>query len=300
VFVPGGDWIATALARLAMTASLTVLRPYRPTVLPPYRPTVLPPYRPTVLFFKNSILSRGMLACDRRCCRGVSPLASSHSSSASRSSSGVSSQPLYVGTIACSRCDWLEAIGSRSRESQVQSHGEPPIGSVGVYPSVVIARGRRPRGNPIATAVIASVRQHAWRSGSYLRGLPPGCSRKVMPRGILVISRPMDRSYYVYIMANRRRTVLYTGITNDLLRRVWEHRNQQGRTFTTQYHCWYLVFYEVFRDSYNAISREKQLKAASRRRKIALIESLNPEWRDLYDGLAGQRPDCHGAFGPSQ
>jgi putative endonuclease len=97
----------------------------------------------------------------------------------------------------------------------------------------------------------------------------------------------MDRSYYVYMMANTRRTVLYTGITNDLLRRVWEHRRQTGGTFTAKYHCCCLVFYEVFRDSYNAISREKQLKSTSRRRKIALIESINPGWRDLYDELVG-------------
>ena len=110
----------------------------------------------------------------------------------------------------------------------------------------------------------------------------------------------MDRQYCVYVVANPRRTVLYTGVTNNLLRRVWEHRNGQGGKFTAKYHCSCLVFYEVFRDSYNAICREKQLKAASRRSKIKLIESANPEWRDLYGDLTAQRPDCHGAFGPSQ
>jgi putative endonuclease len=97
----------------------------------------------------------------------------------------------------------------------------------------------------------------------------------------------MDRQYFVYILANTRRTVLYIGVTNDLVRRIWEHRNGEGRGFAAKYHCSRLVLYEVFRDSYNAISREKQLKAGSRRSKIELIEAGNPEWRDLYRDLCG-------------
>jgi putative endonuclease len=95
----------------------------------------------------------------------------------------------------------------------------------------------------------------------------------------------MARQFYVYIIANPRKTVLYTGVTNDLVRRVWQHRNGHGGEFTARYHCSELVFYEVFRDSYNAIAREKQIKAGPRRRKIELIEQLNPEWRDLYEEL---------------
>jgi putative endonuclease len=95
----------------------------------------------------------------------------------------------------------------------------------------------------------------------------------------------MVRQYYVYIMTNPRRTVLYTGVTNDLVRRVWQHRNGQAGGFTKRYHCSKLVLYEVFKDSYNAIVREKQIKAGSRRRKVELIERTNPEWRDLFDGL---------------
>lgn len=95
----------------------------------------------------------------------------------------------------------------------------------------------------------------------------------------------MVRQYYVYIMTNPRKTVLYTGVTNDLVRRVWQHRNGQDGGFTGRYHCSKLVLYEVFKDSYNAIVREKQIKAGSRRRKVELIERMNPEWRDLYDGL---------------
>jgi putative endonuclease len=95
----------------------------------------------------------------------------------------------------------------------------------------------------------------------------------------------MTQQYYVYIMTNSRQTVLYTGVTRDLVRRVGEHRSALGGVFTTKYHCNQLVLYEVFRDSYNAISREKQIKSWSRRRKFELIERANPEWRDLADDL---------------
>jgi putative endonuclease len=96
----------------------------------------------------------------------------------------------------------------------------------------------------------------------------------------------MSRQYYVYIMTNQRRTVLYTGVTRDLVRRVWQHRNARGGGFTAKYHCSELVLYEVFRDSYNAITREKQIKAGSRQRKIELIGRTNPTWRDLSDELS--------------
>jgi putative endonuclease len=103
----------------------------------------------------------------------------------------------------------------------------------------------------------------------------------------------MGRQYFVYILANPPRTVLYTGVTNNLVRRIWEHRNRQGSRFTAKYHCSCLVYYEIFRDSYNAISREKQLKASSRRLKTDLIEARNPDWQDLYVDLSGQEPDRH-------
>ena len=95
----------------------------------------------------------------------------------------------------------------------------------------------------------------------------------------------MVRQYYVYIMTNPRKTVLYTGVTNNLVARVWQHRNGEGGSFTRRYHCGKLVLYQVLKDSYNAIAREKQIKAGSRRRKIELIERTNPEWRDLYGEL---------------
>ena len=95
----------------------------------------------------------------------------------------------------------------------------------------------------------------------------------------------MPRQYYVYIMTNPRKTVLYTGVTNDLIRRVWQHRQGKGNGFTARYQCTRLVLYEIFQDPHNAICREKQIKAGSRRRKIELIERMNPEWRDLYTEL---------------
>jgi putative endonuclease len=95
----------------------------------------------------------------------------------------------------------------------------------------------------------------------------------------------MSRQYYVYILANQRKTVLYTGITNDLVRRVWQHRREHGDHFTSRYHCSRLVFYEVYQDSYNAITREKQIKAGSRSRKLELIEQMNPDWQDFYETL---------------
>ena len=95
----------------------------------------------------------------------------------------------------------------------------------------------------------------------------------------------MTQQYYVYIMTNPRHTVFYTGVTNDLVRRAWQHRNGQGGGFTTRYYCTELVLYEILRDSYNAIAREKQIKAGSRRRKVDLIERTNPEWRDFYEEL---------------
>ncbi len=92
------------------------------------------------------------------------------------------------------------------------------------------------------------------------------------------------KRYYVYILTNVRHTVLYTGVTNDLVRRLSEH--QQGLSaFTRRYNVHKLVYVEMFHDVREAIAREKQIKAGSRRKKIALIESFNPTWRDLSEAL---------------
>ncbi len=93
----------------------------------------------------------------------------------------------------------------------------------------------------------------------------------------------MEKHYYVYIMTNRYNTVLYTGVTNNLLRRVWEHRNGRGSQFTSKYRVTKLVYFEETTDVRAAIAREKQIKAGSRAKKIALIESINPEWLDLAE-----------------
>ncbi len=90
--------------------------------------------------------------------------------------------------------------------------------------------------------------------------------------------------YYVYIMTNHKNTVLYTGITNDLVRRVFEHKNKIIEGFTAKYQINKLVFYEFTTDVTAAIEREKQIKAGSRFKKESLIEIENKEWRDLSEG----------------
>jgi len=93
--------------------------------------------------------------------------------------------------------------------------------------------------------------------------------------------------YYIYLLANRKHGALYVGMTNDLIRRVYEHKSDCVEGFTKKYAIHRLVYYEVFADPYNAISREKVLKSWKREWKIALVEKGNPEWADLYDSLSG-------------
>ena len=93
-----------------------------------------------------------------------------------------------------------------------------------------------------------------------------------------------DRHYFVYIMTNRART-LYTGVTNDLRRRVHEHRRKLVPAFTKRYEIDLLVYYEVTADVRSAIAREKQIKGWRREKKLALIASMNPGWEDLGAGL---------------
>ncbi len=94
-----------------------------------------------------------------------------------------------------------------------------------------------------------------------------------------------EKQFFVYLLTNKVNTVLYTGVTNNLRRRIFEHKEKIGSKFTKRYNIDKLVYYEVFQDSYNAISREKQIKAGSRQKKINLINSINPEWKDLYEEL---------------
>jgi putative endonuclease len=95
----------------------------------------------------------------------------------------------------------------------------------------------------------------------------------------------MAKQYYVYIMTNKTNTVLYTGVTRDLQRGAYQHKQKLADGFTKKYHIGKLLYYEVFDDIGNAILREKQVKAGSRRKKIELVNTINSQWRDLYDEL---------------
>ena len=86
-------------------------------------------------------------------------------------------------------------------------------------------------------------------------------------------------------MTNKTNTVIYTGVTNNLKRRVYEHKEKLDEGFTTKYNISKLVYYEVLADIENAILREKQIKGGSRQKKVELINSTNKEWRDLYEEL---------------
>jgi putative endonuclease len=92
----------------------------------------------------------------------------------------------------------------------------------------------------------------------------------------------MPRTYYVYLLASRSRT-LYTGVTRDLKRRLWQHREGSASGFTRRYRVDRLVHVDVATSPRDAIAREKQIKNWTRRQKVALIESTNPEWRDLTE-----------------
>jgi len=92
-----------------------------------------------------------------------------------------------------------------------------------------------------------------------------------------------DKYYYVYILTNKNNTVLYTGVTNDLVRRVSEHKNKIIKGFTSKYNIEKLVYFEDFNEIESAITREKQIKSGSRLKKIKLIENENPDWKDLSE-----------------
>ena len=95
------------------------------------------------------------------------------------------------------------------------------------------------------------------------------------------------KQYFVYILASKRNGTLYTGVTNDLARRVWEHRTDGVEGFTKRYGVHRLVHYEVFVDAVSAIQREKRIKKWNRAWKIELIEQHNSDWADLYYDLNG-------------
>ena len=91
-----------------------------------------------------------------------------------------------------------------------------------------------------------------------------------------------DRYYYVYILASKRKGTLYIGVTNDLIRRIHQHKNNLVAGFTSKYHVHQLVYFEQTADIHSAIAREKQLKKWNRSWKLTLIEKQNPDWQDLY------------------
>jgi putative endonuclease len=90
------------------------------------------------------------------------------------------------------------------------------------------------------------------------------------------------KSYYVYILASKRNGTLYIGVTNDLVRRAYDHKSNVIQGFTEKYGVHNLVYYESYTDVRDALTREKRLKKWKRQWKIDLIESVNPDWRDLY------------------
>ena len=94
------------------------------------------------------------------------------------------------------------------------------------------------------------------------------------------------KTYHTYIVTNKNHTVLYTGVTSALRKRIWEHKNKMHpHSFTAKYNAYELVYYEAFFDIGEAIAREKQIKAGSRQKKLDLINAFNPQWRDLFEDL---------------
>jgi len=95
----------------------------------------------------------------------------------------------------------------------------------------------------------------------------------------------MVRQAAVYILANKPNGTLYIGVTNDLVKRTWEHRNDMVESFSKRYGIHRLVYYELFEDMVTAITREKQMKKWRRSWKLELIERQNPDWNDLWEGI---------------
>jgi len=97
----------------------------------------------------------------------------------------------------------------------------------------------------------------------------------------------MDKECYVYIIASKRNGTLYIGITSNLIKRVWEHKNKVAEGFTEKYDIDKLVYYEQYQNTEHAIRREKRLKKYNRQWKLDLIEKFNPNWKDLFDDISG-------------
>src|SRR5437764_273408 len=89
----------------------------------------------------------------------------------------------------------------------------------------------------------------------------------------------------IYIMANKRNGTLYTSVTNDLIKRIYQHKDAKIKGFTARYGCKQLVYYELHGDMLSTIDREKQIEGGSRKMKLSLIEKMNPDWKDIYEDL---------------
>ena len=94
-----------------------------------------------------------------------------------------------------------------------------------------------------------------------------------------------DKKGYVYILFNKKNGTLYTGVTSDLVRRIYKHKQKMSEGFSSKYGIDKLGYYEVSESIISAIEREKQIKGGSRKKKLGLIESVNPEWKDLYETI---------------
>ena len=95
----------------------------------------------------------------------------------------------------------------------------------------------------------------------------------------------MDKNFFLYILASKRNATLYTGITSDLVKRIWQYKNNSVEGFTKKYDVKMLVYYEIYTDAKSAITREKRIKKWRRAWKLKLIEEKNPRWQDLYDEI---------------
>ncbi|MBI4973064.1 GIY-YIG nuclease family protein [Candidatus Roizmanbacteria bacterium] len=94
-----------------------------------------------------------------------------------------------------------------------------------------------------------------------------------------------DKSYCVYILSSQKNGTLYVGVTSNLVKRIWEHKNQKVEGFTKKYEVHHLIYYELHDNPESAIRREKQIKKWNRKWKLRLIEEKNPEWKDLYKDI---------------
>lgn len=106
-----------------------------------------------------------------------------------------------------------------------------------------------------------------------------------MPHRPAYLGETKQKEYFVYILANEKNNILYTGVTSNLKRRVQQHKSKNGGVFTKRYNVNKLVYYETLTDPQAAITRENQIKSGSRQKKIDLINSRNAAWHDLYDEL---------------